>query len=51
MRTHGQLYSAALLEDQAVDTMTQYPIQPYYRDTEPTSPMFYPDNAKQVARK
>ena len=32
------LYSAAPLENQATRTMTQYPTQSHYPDTEPTSP-------------
>ena len=34
------LYSAAPLGEQAVSTMTWYPTQSYYPDTEPTSPCF-----------
>ena len=34
----GQLYSAASLENQATSTMTWYPTQSHYSDTERTSP-------------
>ena len=33
-----RLYSATLLEDQAVSTMLWYPTQSYFTDTEPASP-------------
>ena len=38
MRTHGDFISAAPLGDQANSTMTWYPTQSHYFDTEPTSP-------------
>ena len=37
MYTHGYFYGAALLGDQAANTMTWYSIQSNYLDAEPTS--------------
>ena len=38
VRTHGDFYSAVPLGDQATSTMTWYPTQSQYPDTESTSP-------------
>ena len=36
--THDTYVSATQLGDQATGTMTRYPAQSHYHDTEPTSP-------------
>ena len=45
VRVHGDVHSVASLEHQATSTMTCYPTQLHYPDTEP-----YPNNAKHQAR-
>ena len=44
-------YSAAPLENQVCDTMTQYPTQLHYPDTELTSACPHPINAESQAQK
>ena len=42
-------YSTASLQHQATGTMSCYPTQSHYSDTEPTGPLPYPNNSERLA--
>ena len=49
--THGDFYSAASLAQQAAGTMTCYPMQSHYPDTEQIKSLPSPNNAEHQARR